>query len=289
MGLSHATVMLVLALAIDGAFGELPNRLHPVAWFGALAARLRATLPLTPPAPALLGGVALVAAGMACVGVLLVTDALLRERVPLLTDLAALFWLQASFAARALLTAGALVEQALVAGDLSLARARLGALCSRESAALSESELSGAAASSLAENLSDSVVAPLFYYALFGLGGALVFRVVNTLDAMVGYRGRYEWLGKPAATARRPVGHRSGAPLRGAARARRAWRCARPWAEACAWPCATQATPRAPTAASPWPCSRACSACGSRRQTPTCSEPRANLPRPPRSRRRAGW
>ena len=199
MGLSHATVMLVLALAIDGAFGELPNRLHPVAWFGALAARLRATLPLTPPAPALLGGVALVAAGMACVGVLLVTDTLLRERVPLLTDLAALFWLQASFAARALLTAGALVEQALVAGDLSLARARLGALCSRESAALSESELSGAAASSLAENLSDSVVAPLFYYALFGLGGALVFRVVNTLDAMVGYRGRYEWLGKPAA------------------------------------------------------------------------------------------
>jgi cobalamin biosynthesis protein CobD/CbiB len=100
MGLSHATVMLVLALAIDGAFGELPNRLHPVAWFGALAARLRATLPLAPPAPALLGGVALVAAGVACVGVLLVTDALLRERVPLLTDLAALFWLQASFAAR---------------------------------------------------------------------------------------------------------------------------------------------------------------------------------------------
>ena len=45
---------------------------------------------------------------MACVGVLLVTDALLRERVPLLTDLAALFWLQASFAARALLTAGQL-------------------------------------------------------------------------------------------------------------------------------------------------------------------------------------
>ena len=69
----------------------------------------------------------------------------------------------------------------------------------RSWAALSESELSGAAASSLAENLSDSVVAPLFYYALFGLGGALVFRVVNTLDAMVGYRGRYEWLGKPAA------------------------------------------------------------------------------------------
>lgn len=199
MGVSHATVMLVLALGIDGAFGELPNRVHPVAWFGTLAARLRATLPLGPPAPAFLGGVALLAAGVACVGVLLITDALLREGAPLLTDLAALFWLQASFAARALVTAGAGVEHALAAGDLPLARARLGALCSRDPSALGESELAGAAASSLAENLSDSVVAPLLYYALFGLGGALVFRVVNTLDAMVGYRDRYEWLGKPAA------------------------------------------------------------------------------------------
>jgi len=199
MSVSHATVMLVLALALDRAFGELPNRLHPVAWFGTLAGRLRATLPLAPPAPALLGGVALVAAGLACVGVLLVVDALLRGRAPVLTDVAALFWLQASFAARGLLTAGAHVEQALLAADLPLARARLGALCSRDPATLSESQLSGAATSSLAENLSDSVVAPLFYYALFGLGGALVFRVVNTLDAMVGYRGRYEWLGKPAA------------------------------------------------------------------------------------------
>lgn len=199
MEVSHATVMLALALAIDVAFGEPPNALHPVAWFGTLANKLRATLPLKPAAPALLGGVTLVLAGLACVGALLLTDALLRERAPFLTDLLALFWLQASFAGRALLGAGSVVERALTAGDLPAARAGLRALCSRDPAALSEDELAGAATSSLAENLSDSVVAPLFYYALFGLAGALVFRVVNTLDAMVGYRGRYEWLGKPAA------------------------------------------------------------------------------------------
>jgi adenosylcobinamide-phosphate synthase len=43
------------------------------------------------------------------------------------------------------------------------------------------------------------VVAPLFYYALFGLPGAVAYRAVNTLDAMIGYRGRYEYLGKAAA------------------------------------------------------------------------------------------
>lgn len=199
MGVSHATVMLALALAIDVAFGDPPNRLHPVAWFGTFITKVRPTFPLRPAATALLGGALLVLAGFACVGALWLSDGLLRTRAPFLADLLALFWLQASFAGRALLTAGSVVEQALTAGDLPAARAGLQSLCSRDPATLTEDDLAGAATSSLAENLSDSVVAPLFYYALFGLAGALAFRTVNTLDAMVGYRGRYEWLGKPAA------------------------------------------------------------------------------------------
>jgi adenosylcobinamide-phosphate synthase len=53
----------------------------------------------------------------------------------------------------------------------------------------------------LAENLSDSVIAPLFWFALFGLPGAAVYRFANTADAMWGYRGRWEWAGKFAARA----------------------------------------------------------------------------------------
>jgi hypothetical protein len=60
-------------------------------------------------------------------------------------------------------------------------------------------QLIGASVESVAENASDSVVAPLLYYLLFGLLGAVVYRVVNTLDAMVGYHGRYEYLGKASA------------------------------------------------------------------------------------------
>jgi adenosylcobinamide-phosphate synthase len=53
----------------------------------------------------------------------------------------------------------------------------------------------------LAENLNDSVVAPLFWYAIFGLPGAVLYRFANTADAMWGYRGVWEWAGKWAARA----------------------------------------------------------------------------------------
>jgi adenosylcobinamide-phosphate synthase len=49
----------------------------------------------------------------------------------------------------------------------------------------------------LAENISDSITGPLFYYLLFGLPGAVIYRVVNTYDALFGYRNeKYEWFGK---------------------------------------------------------------------------------------------
>jgi adenosylcobinamide-phosphate synthase len=59
--------------------------------------------------------------------------------------------------------------------------------------------VASAAIESVAENLADSVAAPFLYYVAFGLPGAVVYRVVNTADAMYGYHGDLEWLGKAAA------------------------------------------------------------------------------------------
>src|SRR6185436_5493686 len=103
------------------------------------------------------------------------------------------------FALAALGRAGRAVASALRARDLPAARHGLRSLCSRDPARLDEPRLAAAAIESLAENASDSFVAPLFYYALFGLPGALAYRAANTLDAMIGYHGRFEYLGKPAA------------------------------------------------------------------------------------------
>lgn len=73
-------------------------------------------------------------------------------------------------------------------------------LVSRDTENLSESEINKAAIETYAENLSDGVIAPLFYLLLFGLVGLFVYKAVNTLDSMVGYRNdRYEKFGKVSA------------------------------------------------------------------------------------------
>src|SRR5262249_33430479 len=91
------------------------------------------------------------------------------------------------------------VGSALRADDLRTARTRLRALVSRDTSTLDRDLVAAAAVESVAENLGDSFVAPLFWYAALGLPGAVAYRYVNTCDAMLGYRGRYECLGKASA------------------------------------------------------------------------------------------
>src|SRR5256884_229491 len=73
-------------------------------------------------------------------------------------------------------------------------------LVSRPTATLGPDEVASATIESLAENLTDAVIAPVCFYLLFGLAGAAAYRAVNTADAMLGYRdGALEWFGKLAA------------------------------------------------------------------------------------------
>ena len=73
-------------------------------------------------------------------------------------------------------------------------------LVSRDTEQMSESDIYKAAIETYAENLSDGVVAPIFYLLLFNLPGIIIYKAVNTMDSMVGYRNeRYENYGKAAA------------------------------------------------------------------------------------------
>ena len=70
-------------------------------------------------------------------------------------------------------------------------------LVSRDTKELSPSDINKASIETYGENLSDGVIAPLFYLILFGLEGAFLYKAINTLDSMVGYRNeRYEKFGK---------------------------------------------------------------------------------------------
>jgi len=91
-------------------------------------------------------------------------------------------------------------------GSLAAGRERLSWLVSRDVTQLTEAQVRESAIESLAENLNDSVIAPIFWFVLLGLPGAALYRFANTADAMWGYPGLYkghnwQWAGKWAARA----------------------------------------------------------------------------------------
>lgn len=102
------------------------------------------------------------------------------------------------FSLRGLVRAASQVRAALERGDLDAARAAVGLhLVSRDTAALDAGHVVSATVESVAENLTDSWVAPACFYLAFGLAGAAAYRAINTADAMLGYReGALEHFGK---------------------------------------------------------------------------------------------
>jgi adenosylcobinamide-phosphate synthase len=207
---ADALVRLAAALALawwlDARFGEPPNRWHPVAWLGRLLAPLGRWLPTLAPAPGVVAGAlawcvvvgSVAALAAALQAMLLAAPAWLG--VPLLALL-----LKPAFAWRMLhdevAAVGTAFDSAPGAAGLAAARAQVGRLCSRDVASLDAETVRETAIETLAENLNDSLVAPLWWWLLAGLPGAWAWRAVNTLDAMWGYRGRWQWAGKWAAWA----------------------------------------------------------------------------------------
>lgn len=227
--------MLLAALILDFALGEPPAAVHPVVWMGKLVSILERLAPNVParagrpPGRDALAGRAQTrierdastevntrtpstarlslayGALMPLVGVL--TFALpawhllryLRRASPPAYFVLGTLLLKSTFSVRGLFAAAQRVRHALLSGQLEEARAHLRSLVSRDTRSLDEPLIVAAAVESVAENSGDSFVAPVFYYALFGVPGALAYRVINTFDSMVGYRGRYEHLGKASA------------------------------------------------------------------------------------------
>lgn len=192
-------LVLAGALTIDLLLGEMPGAIHPVVWMGRVISILERLAPTAGRARQLLYGGAialLLPTACAALGGLLLFAT--RDH-PALHAIGAVFLLKATFALRALGAAARAVQAPLSDGRLEEARRNLLGLCSRDAGRLNEDGIAGAAIESVAENASDSWVAPLFYYCLLGLPGAMAYRAANTLDARIGYRGKYESLGKSAA------------------------------------------------------------------------------------------
>jgi adenosylcobinamide-phosphate synthase len=197
----EATLVILLALALDLAFGDPPNAAHPVAWMGRALAVGRRHMCRGGPIRLFVAGAAatLAVAALAVGAAIFVTAA--AGRLGAAGVLVEAVGLSLLVSVRGLLRAAREVEAPLASGDLAGARRAVGwHLVSRPTAALTADQVASATVESIAENLTDALAAPLLFYIVLGLPGAAFYRVINTADAMIGYReGSLEYFGKVAA------------------------------------------------------------------------------------------
>jgi adenosylcobinamide-phosphate synthase len=188
--LFESSAILLLALLIDAVFGEVPDRFHPTVWMGSVIAYLKPRMRNGNSRIEKANGVLL------CVGV----SALFAVPVFLIVFFTRLWLgpiayvvvsavlLKFTFALKCMRYYTLPIAEALEQGNLDGAKGWLHFVVRRNPVSLDERHVVSAAVESIAESTTDGVTSALFFFGLFGVAGAFVFRVVNTLDSMVGYR-----------------------------------------------------------------------------------------------------
>jgi adenosylcobinamide-phosphate synthase len=189
----HPLLLLLGALALDMVVGDLPVAFrvvpHPVVLVGHAVTWLDARLNRewrSARARRVRGGVAVAVLVLAAASLGMALAVLLRAlRFGWAVEVVLVAVLLAQ---RSLFEHVAAVGHALGEGGLARGREAVQHIVGRDPQSLDEHGVARAAIESLAENFSDGVVAPAFFYALFGLPGIFVYKTVNTLDSMIGHK-----------------------------------------------------------------------------------------------------
>jgi adenosylcobinamide-phosphate synthase len=185
-----SVMIFTLAFLIDLVLGEYPDRIHPTIGIGKIISLLKRNAKSANPRVEKANGVL-----MALIILLIVS----------LPVFLLLFWLRISFGSIPYIIVGAIlfkatfaikgmgqytkpIVKALKLNDLDGARKWLPYIVRRDPNTLNERQIISAAVESIAESTTDGITAPFFFFMLFGVPGAFAFRVVNTLDSMVGYK-----------------------------------------------------------------------------------------------------
>ncbi|MBA7621183.1 Cobalamin biosynthesis protein CobD [subsurface metagenome] len=193
-------IILSLALAIDLVLGEPPRATHPVVWMGKVIAFLeRGGTNHRPLVQFIYGvGITLVATGLFVAPAYFLLFYLKSLNFVAYVIIGGVL-LKSAFSLKGLRQAALKVKGLLTNEELNEARFALRSLVSRDAKNLPQPLLVSAAVESVAESTCDSFVAPLFYFLLLGVPGAIAYRIINTADTMIGYHGQWEYLGKFAA------------------------------------------------------------------------------------------
>jgi len=182
--------ILILAVLLDLLIGDPRVPYHPVVLVGRMIAWWERLLYKgdTPPWRQRLAGVCFALVNILPVVFVVFFGLRALKNIPVLYLAVSVFLLWSTITVRSLDRAAREIFALLKENDLARARCHLGMIVGRDTANLDEAEIARATVETVAENVSDGIIAPLFYFLIGGAPLACAYRVINTLDSMVGYK-----------------------------------------------------------------------------------------------------
>lgn len=193
--------IIVLALILDHFLGE-PKRYHPLVGLGNLTKRIEASLNRATDSKEqqMINGI--IGLAILVIPVLLLTGFIARSEPSWIIYILEVLILYLAIGRQSLNQHVDAIYQALQKSDMELGRERVAMIVSRDTQQMQKKDISRAAVESVLENGSDAIFAAIFWYVVAGVPGVVAYRIINTLDAMWGYKTkRYQWFGFAAAKA----------------------------------------------------------------------------------------
>lgn len=192
--IAESILVVFFALVLDFAVGDPRNKFHPTAWIGSLIAKL---IPYTKHSSEnleKLGGIfiILISSGIVVslmiflnIGIKLITMDYIYIIISIIVGG---ILLKTTIAIKGMERHALAVVTALEQNNISSARDNLSMIVKRNTKNLDKNHVFSGVLESISENTVDGITGPLFYFAIFGLSGAFVYRVINTADSMIGYK-----------------------------------------------------------------------------------------------------
>src|SRR5689334_8719866 len=192
---------VLFALSIDFAFGDPKNKFHPTVWIGTLIEKLVLIFKNDNPTIEKIGGLILTVSITSLVATILYFlnvslhylnqfDFNFEAKIAVLIFSVVVtgYLLKTTIAIKGMEKHATQIMRALSHDDIDDARTKLSMIVKRDTKNLDRQHIISGTLESISENTVDGIIGPLFYFAIFGLSGAFIYRTINTIDSMIGYK-----------------------------------------------------------------------------------------------------
>jgi adenosylcobinamide-phosphate synthase len=190
----ESIIIVISALILDFFIGDPKNKFHPTSWIGSLIAKLVPIIKNESTKTEKFGGIILVILVTSIVSILLVLLNIGIQNISIefveiiVSIIVGMILLKTTIAIRGMEKHAMAVMESLEQNDLETARHNLSMIVKRNTKNLDKNHVLSGTLESISENTVDGVTGPLFYFAFFGILGAFIYRIVNTVDSMIGYK-----------------------------------------------------------------------------------------------------